>query len=300
MSQFARGRAARGHHRPPARRHRAHRHHAFGRGPQAPAGLRHPGGRDLGPDADAASTCWSASRTPTVGRAVADFLHARGRRRLAVDRRRRRARARAAARPSATRRGRSGCRDVAGRSSCRRPTTLSSGRDGAGRTAGATPPDVDAVFCSSDLLALGVMTEAQARGIDVPGRLAVVGFGDLDFAADLEPALTTVRIDGAAIGRPGGAVHRRPRRGPRGRRARGRHRLLDRRARERLTPSIGPGVKGEPGDHDPSKGRDLTTTHGVRICVVLLSREQRGTPSPPSSQGPDGWLCVPAPIIPRL
>jgi LacI family gluconate utilization system Gnt-I transcriptional repressor len=45
------------------------------------------------------------------------------------------------------------------------------------------------------------MTEAQARGIAVPERLAIVGFGDLDFAADLHPALTTVRIDGMAIGR---------------------------------------------------------------------------------------------------
>jgi LacI family gluconate utilization system Gnt-I transcriptional repressor len=57
------------------------------------------------------------------------------------------------------------------------------------------------VFCSSDLLALGVMTEAQARGIAVPTQLGVMGFGDLDFAADLNPALTTVRIDGASIGR---------------------------------------------------------------------------------------------------
>ena len=57
------------------------------------------------------------------------------------------------------------------------------------------------MFCSSDLLALGVMTEAQARGIAVPRQLAVIGFGDLEFAADLDPALTTVRINGDAIGR---------------------------------------------------------------------------------------------------
>jgi LacI family gluconate utilization system Gnt-I transcriptional repressor len=28
-----------------------------------------------------------------------------------------------------------------------------------------------------------------------------MGFGDLDFAADLDPALSTVQIDGAAMGR---------------------------------------------------------------------------------------------------
>ncbi|MGL6110151.1 MAG: substrate-binding domain-containing protein, partial [Rubrivivax sp.] len=49
--------------------------------------------------------------------------------------------------------------------------------------------------------ALGVMTEARVMGLKVPGQLAVVGFGDLDFAADLEPALTSVRINGDAIGR---------------------------------------------------------------------------------------------------
>jgi LacI family gluconate utilization system Gnt-I transcriptional repressor len=62
-------------------------------------------------------------------------------------------------------------------------------------------PTIDAVFCSSDLIALGVLTEARARALCVPEQLAVVGLGDLDFAADLDPALTTVRIDGSAIGR---------------------------------------------------------------------------------------------------
>jgi LacI family gluconate utilization system Gnt-I transcriptional repressor len=62
-------------------------------------------------------------------------------------------------------------------------------------------PDTDAVFCSSDVLAHGVITETQARGIVVPGQLAVIGFGDLAFAAHIHPALTTVRIDGTVIGR---------------------------------------------------------------------------------------------------
>ncbi|MBL0087804.1 MAG: LacI family DNA-binding transcriptional regulator [Ideonella sp.] len=78
------------------------------------------------------------------------------------------------------------------------PTTLRSGRDA---LAQLLERGVDAVFCSSDQLALGVMTEAQARGIAIPQRLSVVGFGDLEIAADLNPALTTVRINGADIGR---------------------------------------------------------------------------------------------------
>ncbi|WP_088278903.1 LacI family DNA-binding transcriptional regulator [Ideonella sp. A 288] len=65
----------------------------------------------------------------------------------------------------------------------------------------ALPRDIDAVFCSSDLLALGVLTEARVMGLRVPQDLAVVGFGDLEFAADLAPALTTVHIKGAEIGR---------------------------------------------------------------------------------------------------
>jgi LacI family gluconate utilization system Gnt-I transcriptional repressor len=79
------------------------------------------------------------------------------------------------------------------------PTNVGMGRAGL-RELLARHPDVDALFCSSDMVALGVLTEAQAMGIAVPGRLAVVGLGDLSFSRDLNPALTTVRIDGARIG----------------------------------------------------------------------------------------------------
>ena len=133
-----------------------------------------------------------------VGRRVAAFLHARGRRRLAIvlgddERARRRQQAFEAAAHEL------GSEGVAAEI-VPAPTTMKSGRAALGRLLDRAA-DIDAVFCSSDLLALGVLTEARARGIDVPGRLAVVGFGDLEFAADVQPALTTVQINGAAIGR---------------------------------------------------------------------------------------------------
>jgi LacI family gluconate utilization system Gnt-I transcriptional repressor len=58
----------------------------------------------------------------------------------------------------------------------------------------------EAVFCSSDLLALGALTEARAQKIDVPNQIAVMGFGDVPFVADMLPALSTVRINGEKIG----------------------------------------------------------------------------------------------------
>lgn len=80
------------------------------------------------------------------------------------------------------------------------PTTVRQGRQGlAGHLEQGHRPDV--IVCSSDWTAQGVYAEAQARSIRIPDDIAVIGFGDLDFAADLEPPLTTVHIDGAAIGR---------------------------------------------------------------------------------------------------
>lgn len=57
------------------------------------------------------------------------------------------------------------------------------------------------VFCSSDLLAQGVIIEAQVRGLAIPGEIAVVGFGDQEFAPHVAPGLTSVRVDREALGR---------------------------------------------------------------------------------------------------
>jgi LacI family gluconate utilization system Gnt-I transcriptional repressor len=71
--------------------------------------------------------------------------------------------------------------------------TIAAHLDGGGR------PEI--VVCSSDWSAHGVLDELQRRGIRVPDDIAVIGFGDLEFAADLNPSLTTIKIDGGIIGR---------------------------------------------------------------------------------------------------
>lgn len=78
-------------------------------------------------------------------------------------------------------------------------------RIGAGRAALASLLDDrdfchGVIFCSSDQLAQGVIMEAQARGLRVPQDVAVVGFGDQEFAPDFAPPLTTVRVDRDRLG----------------------------------------------------------------------------------------------------
>lgn len=135
-----------------------------------------------------------------IGRDVAKFLLGKGRRRLAMiraDDERADRRAKAFAAEVAQ----SGLTDVPVRViDVGASRSIRSGRDALGRLL-EIDPLVDAVFCSSDLLASGVVTEARVRGIDIPGRLSIIGFGDAPFVADMEPALSTVHINGADIGR---------------------------------------------------------------------------------------------------
>ncbi len=137
-----------------------------------------------------------------VGRAVARHLHRRGRRRPALvcgnDERARRRGAAFCSAAEALGLHPAPVLEVAA------PTTMQAGRLAMAELA-QRQPQVDAVFCSSDLLALGVLTEAQVRGLAVPADLAIIGFGDLDFAAQTVPALSTVRVNGADIGRQAAA-----------------------------------------------------------------------------------------------
>jgi LacI family repressor for deo operon, udp, cdd, tsx, nupC, and nupG len=67
-----------------------------------------------------------------------------------------------------------------------------------------TPPD--AVFCSNDEMAIGLMGGLTGLALDVPGDVAVVGFDDIEFAAMARPSLTTVHQPRREIGRTGARV----------------------------------------------------------------------------------------------
>lgn len=81
-------------------------------------------------------------------------------------------------------------------------------REGAQAMAGllAAMPDTEAVICVSDLSAFGALTECQRRGVDVPGRIAIAGFGDYEIAAICVPALTTINPYPYEIGRRAAAI----------------------------------------------------------------------------------------------
>jgi LacI family transcriptional regulator len=64
--------------------------------------------------------------------------------------------------------------------------------------AGREPPT--AIIGGNDLLVIGGMVEAQARGLRVPADLSCVGIDDLELAAHMSPALTTVRLPTADLG----------------------------------------------------------------------------------------------------
>ncbi len=61
--------------------------------------------------------------------------------------------------------------------------------------------DVTAVMAANDLMAIGALHCAYDRQIAVPGRLSIIGFDDIKFAQFTQPALTTVAVPRAEIGR---------------------------------------------------------------------------------------------------
>ena len=62
---------------------------------------------------------------------------------------------------------------------------------------------VSAVIAYNDLVALGLLSRFTARGIDVPGRISIVGTDDIMASSMVHPALTTVSLPKEQAGRVG-------------------------------------------------------------------------------------------------
>ena len=51
-----------------------------------------------------------------------------------------------------------------------------------------------AVVCGNDVIAYGVLLEAERRGLHVPRDLSVIGFDDLEWSRHLRPSLSTMHL----------------------------------------------------------------------------------------------------------
>ena len=61
-------------------------------------------------------------------------------------------------------------------------------------------PEVTAVYCINDAMAIGALRLLRERGIEVPGRMSVMWFEDIDMAKDVWLALSTVHVPLRGLG----------------------------------------------------------------------------------------------------
>lgn len=61
-------------------------------------------------------------------------------------------------------------------------------------------PEITAINCGNDILALGALAAARERGLNVPKDLSITGFDNLEMIPYLSPALTTVNSPSKRMG----------------------------------------------------------------------------------------------------
>jgi len=80
--------------------------------------------------------------------------------------------------------------------------TVAEGRNAGARITGMPKRSrPTAAFCANDLLALGLLQQCVALGIQVPEELAIVGYDDIEFAAAAAVPLTSVSQPRRELGR---------------------------------------------------------------------------------------------------
>src|SRR4051794_6081003 len=63
------------------------------------------------------------------------------------------------------------------------------------------PEPPTAIVYANDLMAMAGLSLAVSRGVDVPSRLSITGYDDMEIAAHLQPSLTSISTDVVAWGR---------------------------------------------------------------------------------------------------
>ncbi len=66
--------------------------------------------------------------------------------------------------------------------------------------------EVDCLFCTNELIAIAAVVALSRRGVSVPRDVAIAGFGDVEAASIITPALTTVKIRGFEMGQRAAAI----------------------------------------------------------------------------------------------
>ena len=79
------------------------------------------------------------------------------------------------------------------------PYEFDAARQAVDRLMAGTPrPSV--IVCGNDVLAVGAISRLKQMGLDVPGDVSVTGFDDVELAAVVDPALTTVHVPHRRMG----------------------------------------------------------------------------------------------------
>lgn len=85
------------------------------------------------------------------------------------------------------------------------PYSIANGRRAAARLLSRPAPPT-AICCGNDVLAVGALAEARARGLDVPGDVSITGFDDIELAEIAVPSLTTIHVPHRQMGRKAAAA----------------------------------------------------------------------------------------------
>ena len=78
--------------------------------------------------------------------------------------------------------------------------TVDGGREAARRLI-TENPEMTALFCFNDLVAIGALQCCHQLGHSVPGDMAIIGYDDIPMASWVTPTLTTIKVNFEGMGK---------------------------------------------------------------------------------------------------